>query len=1069
MPSVASDFQLPVKKVSSDIGLVSNYTNETDYNLIKGNLYRRTVTLDNTTRSAKTNYTISFTIDHLALWRADKTAFNFCDLRVFDTDGITPLTFEVQGYATSYTLISVLVPSIASNSTKNIFIEYGNPALAPLSNSTGVWGSIINDSSILLHSRANEAVKLFGGNVRNNDPVMSWRNVSQPAAFAFNTNPNNSPVLIENQLNGLPVMRFNGVNSALDTGTITPSINGLNAWSFFFVARATTVERYNSIIRYQNGVGSDYVVYPHGSSGLIISSADGGLSGISAGLVSNQWNLANANWNRNTTNGFNTYRNGGLVAQRNSANAATAALRLGIGNFPGGEFFNGDLAEVIILSKSVNTTERQAIENYLNTKYRIYSTSDMPTITVGSESTISGGSYTYISQAPFASWQANKNLKNIVYGSETMTGKASLQNLQSKTLASGVNQENWSNSTQYNAESNELTAIITTFSRTRIATTTQTIDEVNIDQPDPNLGGINQNSLVNFYIYNELSNDYTLYTSDDNDVIEFEFACQTVSTISLTNSFTRFLNTAGTTTYTAAFNLNVNSLEDETSNKMRFRKSAFTKVGSGNWGDMTRLQINVQTSTGSQSVYYADVKLIKNIEEDTEYQIGSHLRVGNAVSSDEGATYYVDYPIRGVISSRLLDEESTTITAQDYLERIRNKKMGELNSFPTDFVAWSSDWELSASFPTNYKSKFYTYFLKKVLGFAIPNTLLDVNLDLLIPEDTVKVASNIFPIALNHFTILEQETVGDVVDRLLEPVLGSLVWDTLSGKYIARTGYRTLDTTVYPTSGSQLDTPYQIPSNLIDEYKNNTSDNSNIYNYIKLVAITDNFRQQQILTAVDGGTYEIKANSRTTIFIDIQLSQGFLEVRPIGNLYVAGWNVATSADSTAYNNTGVSISDIFYADGSIGVTFVSTTSVRYLRQISIGADYIAFYNIQTYIGSGTFNSNEFSLVISDQNSIAKNGRKELVIDSKYAYVSFDPVLNNSTLLAAGIYTGAINTLKTEKEIVEVSLDYIPDLRVGRLVRVRNKTGRMITGVVSSIEYYSEPPALTQTVKVTGIV
>jgi hypothetical protein len=53
---------------------------------------------------------------------------------------------------------------------------------------------------------------------------------------------------------------------------------------------------------------------------------------------------------------------------------STGTLQIGGYNksFNAAEYFNGDVAEIIMYNRAVTSTERQQIEAYLNTKYAIY-------------------------------------------------------------------------------------------------------------------------------------------------------------------------------------------------------------------------------------------------------------------------------------------------------------------------------------------------------------------------------------------------------------------------------------------------------------------------------------------------------------------------------------------------------------------------------------------------------------------------------------------------------------------------------------------------------------------------
>jgi hypothetical protein len=114
-----------------------------------------------------------------------------------------------------------------------------------------------------------------------------------------------------------------------------------------------------SAVRFQNGNG--YIISGHGGNHII--STDGGTGNglpIGAGVTDGKWHHVAMTWQRNTTNGFRSYLDGQLVAQRNSANVALPILNNGayLGSNNGfGEFTNGSLDEVRIYNVARTESE----------------------------------------------------------------------------------------------------------------------------------------------------------------------------------------------------------------------------------------------------------------------------------------------------------------------------------------------------------------------------------------------------------------------------------------------------------------------------------------------------------------------------------------------------------------------------------------------------------------------------------------------------------------------------------------------------------------------------------------
>lgn len=123
--------------------------------------------------------------------------------------------------------------------------------------------------------------------------------------------------------------------------------------------RGTSVQ---SAVRFQNGSG--YIVA--GWSGLHIISSDGGTGGgisVGAGATDGNWHHIAFTWKKNTVNGFRSYLDGALVAQRNSANVSLPVITSGgyLGAYNGSsEFMNGTLDEVRIWNRELSQTEISA-------------------------------------------------------------------------------------------------------------------------------------------------------------------------------------------------------------------------------------------------------------------------------------------------------------------------------------------------------------------------------------------------------------------------------------------------------------------------------------------------------------------------------------------------------------------------------------------------------------------------------------------------------------------------------------------------------------------------------------
>ena len=219
----------------------------------------------------------------------------------------------------------------------------------------------------------------LGAKTDANGGVSTWTDQAGGGHTASQADAGSRPLLVPNDLNGRPAMRFNGSNSSL--GSDFAEVGG-QEMTFFVVTKGTT---YQSLLRFQPAGSGSYLVYPWSASQIFIDSADYNTScGVPCGLVANQWNIGSVVHRSNAQ--VTTYRNGGLVASRaTSGSDLPAGLTMNIGAYAGGgEYLAADVAEVLIYGRALSDGERQRVEAYLNGKYAVVAAPGAPTALAGS-------------------------------------------------------------------------------------------------------------------------------------------------------------------------------------------------------------------------------------------------------------------------------------------------------------------------------------------------------------------------------------------------------------------------------------------------------------------------------------------------------------------------------------------------------------------------------------------------------------------------------------------------------------------------------------------------------------
>ena len=198
--------------------------------------------------------------------------------------------------------------------------------------------------------------------------VSQWSDASGQGHHAIQLLLQNRPIYRSAALNGRPVVRFDGSNDFLGlTGTI---VSGSQARTVFFVARPDTVGN-KGIVDLGNGktLGAGFLVTPeygvrvNGGSRLWLPSAPTQAAQI--GVVQ----FAGTN-----TAGISLWINGTLRSATSTIAAPVQTSGSGsVGTWTAGPVgsnnFDGDIAEIIVYGRALNATERQAVHQYLDTKY----------------------------------------------------------------------------------------------------------------------------------------------------------------------------------------------------------------------------------------------------------------------------------------------------------------------------------------------------------------------------------------------------------------------------------------------------------------------------------------------------------------------------------------------------------------------------------------------------------------------------------------------------------------------------------------------------------------------------
>ena len=687
-------FDSPIKKMAPDIQLMNSTNKEINY-------YRRLINITNS-GSALTNEIICIKIDHQFLVSRGQSNETFNDLRVYDTNGVTPLSFWVDSPFYNWTKIFVKVPSISASSTKTISIEYGNPTLDNLSNLADVFATATSPNSIFNSQKCKVWVKASDPfpDLRHEDGIYSpspyfrtltkflrnHANIKQSFignTLGDNAEDGNLPLWSRDLTTDEQYFAFEnqGTASFMTFKTDFPLVTQIPAGSDYevYLVEKTTIYKNNGIIFATDAslVGDNGVQMFTNSSGFYAFGGFATFAGATLGTTS-QKRLLTGVCDRNNDAGL------GSSAIRLRANRVTVATNTTTGTSPAvsarikygarGEFlddqeyWDGHLYESLVFAPNLDALDRAVVEKYLSLKHNI-ATSGYPTVSVGEEVEIPDPR-TWTSYYPFVlDYSVNQNLDKGFYGLAQTLVTCNVQNMFDKCVAVGI--ENWSSSTL-----DQTSKVVGTYSRLFTATTTGISDTATIERLD---GSNNIHRLDQWNYTNEV--EPTTYTSTDDDFILIDLFLTNPSAVNQATSYIRFTNTSGTLAKTALFNKSLNSISTRTT--LKIRKSDFTNTaGSPTWLQVSQKAIiYIATTSGTTDVYHCNWKL--QIDKTRLFRLNDQIRIVNNVYN--GSTWVSDQVFEGIISQRNLDTEDWNFEALPIIENNYKKTFNELESTPTRY------------------------------------------------------------------------------------------------------------------------------------------------------------------------------------------------------------------------------------------------------------------------------------------------------------------------------------------------------------------------------------------------
>jgi hypothetical protein len=239
------------------------------------------------------------------------------------------------------------------------------------------------------------------GTVLNGSAVPTWNDGSGHNRHATQLLHVFQPVLRDAAVNGLPALRFDGVN---DFQTLLLPVNGLTGMSVFLV----TANRSNQTGGASRGDNAALFWNSSGAWGAVYLSPFQSSVNLRFGTGQTSNNLLYA---RPATIGaaftmtasiksgtVDSLFVGGELVLRQTGRLSTIALTRDVANVArganDGTFFAGDIAEVIVYTRALSTQERLSVERYLAEKYGLAGGTPSPATGTVTTSVVGSGTVT---------------------------------------------------------------------------------------------------------------------------------------------------------------------------------------------------------------------------------------------------------------------------------------------------------------------------------------------------------------------------------------------------------------------------------------------------------------------------------------------------------------------------------------------------------------------------------------------------------------------------------------------------------------------------------------------------
>lgn len=195
----------------------------------------------------------------------------------------------------------------------------------------------------------------------DNDPVATWPD-SSASGFDATAEGGQRPTYKTNELNGKPVVRFDGTSDTMASSYPTSQ----KPFSVFAVVKATNFDDYRCIIGSFVNTGIEWRLNQTTGNQNMDKQATSGIGTSTVAVAPATWTVISATY---SNTGVWAYYFGTTADNSGTQDVAFSATTMILGSASGIHLFLGDMAEIICYDSVLSAPNLVLVQEYLEAKY----------------------------------------------------------------------------------------------------------------------------------------------------------------------------------------------------------------------------------------------------------------------------------------------------------------------------------------------------------------------------------------------------------------------------------------------------------------------------------------------------------------------------------------------------------------------------------------------------------------------------------------------------------------------------------------------------------------------------